>query len=295
MYNFTMFVAFAVSFGTGGYLLSLGIMTAGDVLNAFTQIAFGITGLGNLGQYTQAISQARAAAAPLFDVIESEPAPAGGKGKKLPSSKNGELWEIRFENVSFAYPSRPDHLVLDKFSVTIPAGSYTALIARIGSGKSTLFHLLLRVYTPLSGAIYINGHDIQQLDVHWLREQIAVVSQDMALFDGSIEDNVRLGAPDPSKVTHEQVVAVCKLAQADAFISNLEHGYRTELSAWNNKVSGGQKQRIVIARALLQDPKVLLLDEATSALDAQTEASVEESFNFAGTVVNCIWLVFKQS
>jgi len=189
----------------------------------------------------------------------------------LPKRISGQL---ALENVSFAYPSRPERNAVDGLTLTIQAGETLALVGPSGAGKSTLFDLLLRFYDPQHGQILIEGLPAQRLDPLDLRRCFAWVSQTPALFFGSVEDNIRYGNPAASV---EQVEAAARTAHAHEFIQLLPQGYQTHLGDGGMGLSGGQRQRLAIARALLADAPVLLLDEATSALDAQSEHLIQQA------------------
>jgi ATP-binding cassette, subfamily B (MDR/TAP), member 1 len=180
---------------------------------------------------------------------------------------------VELKDVTFCYPTRPNVPVFSQFNLTAPAGKVTALVGESGSGKSTIVNLVERFYDVQKGAIFLDGVNIQSLDIQWLRRQVGLVSQEPALFNGSILENVKLGKPD---ATLEEVKAACEVANAVAFIERQPDQYATMLGEGGGiSLSGGQKQRIAIARAVLKDPRVLLLDEATSALDAESERLVQ--------------------
>lgn len=182
--------------------------------------------------------------------------------------------DILIEQMSFAYPSRPGVLAIDQLTLTIKAGKTLALVGPSGAGKSTLFDLLLRFFDVQSGSIKLEGIDIRRLDLFDLRHCFAFVSQNPILFFGTIKDNLRYGRPD---ATDEEIQAAAQAAYAHHFITQLPHGYDTQLGDAGLGLSGGQKQRLAIARALLTDAPILLLDEATSALDAQSEYWVQQA------------------
>jgi len=181
---------------------------------------------------------------------------------------------IRFENVTFHYPSRPDTAAMAGFTLSVAPGETVALVGPSGAGKSTAFQLLLRFYDPASGAVLIDGVDIASLDPKALRAQIALVPQDTVLFGASARENIRYGRPDASDA---EIEAAARAAAADGFLRQLPEGYDTFLGERGLRLSGGQRQRLAIARAVLKDPPILLLDEATSALDAESERLVQEA------------------
>ena len=193
---------------------------------------------------------------------------------------------IEITRLSFAYPSRQDVRVIDGLSLTIKSGETMALVGPSGAGKSTLFDLLLRFFDTYTGCIKIEDIDIRQLKISKLRRCFALVSQNPALFYGSIIDNLRYARPDAPAA---EVEAAAKAAHAHEFICELPQGYLTQLGDAGMGLSGGQKQRLAIARAILADAPILLLDEATSALDSQSEFWVQQAL--AQLMVNRTTLV----
>jgi ATP-binding cassette, subfamily B, bacterial len=181
---------------------------------------------------------------------------------------------IIIDNLSFAYPSRPDVHAIDRLTLRVNSGATLALVGPSGAGKSTLFDLLLRFYDCQTGSIKLDGVDIRQADLFALRRCYALVSQTPALFYGSIYDNLLYACPT---ATQSEVEMAAKLAHAHDFILKLPHGYQTQLGDTGQGLSGGQKQRLAIARAILADAPILLLDEATSALDAQSEYWIQQA------------------
>ena len=177
-----------------------------------------------------------------------------------------------FDKVTFSYPSRPTQPALRDFSLHIEQGKSLALVGPSGAGKSTVFELLLRFYDPQSGSVALGGTDVRQLDPQELRNQMALVAQQPALFSADVAHNIRYGKPDASD---DDVVAAAKAANAHEFIMQLPEGYSSFLGERGVRLSGGQRQRIAIARAILNNPRILLLDEATSALDAESEKQVQ--------------------
>jgi subfamily B ATP-binding cassette protein MsbA len=178
--------------------------------------------------------------------------------------------EIRFEGVSFAY--REGQAALDHVDLLVPAGQTTALVGRSGSGKSTLLSLVPRLFDPTSGRVLIDGQDVSQVTLASLRSAVAVVTQDVVLFDDTIRANIGFGRPD---ATEDEIVAAAKAAAAHTFIASLPQGYDTRVGPGGAGLSGGERQRVSLARAFLKDAPILLLDEATSALDAEAEMQVQ--------------------
>ncbi|MGB3818288.1 ATP-binding cassette domain-containing protein, partial [Achromobacter pulmonis] len=181
---------------------------------------------------------------------------------------------IEFDAVAFSYsPQRPAHQGL---SFRIAAGERVGIVGPSGAGKSTIVRLLLRECVPQAGAIRVGGHDVNQLDTQTLLGQMALVSQDITLFHGTIDDNLRLGRPDAS---HEQVRAAARAANIDDFIMALPQGYATRIGERGLQLSGGQRQRVAIARALLRDAPILILDEALSSVDTENEALIQQALD----------------
>ena len=189
----------------------------------------------------------------------------------LPKPLRGAL---RFDGVSFHYPSRPDAPALHDFTLDVRPGETVALVGPSGAGKSTVFSLLLRFYDPQSGRICIDGIDLRAVTLDDLRGAIALVPQETVIFSGSAADNIRFGRDGASD---EEVHEAARAAEAHDFISALNDGYQAEMGERGVRLSGGQRQRIAIARAILRDAPLLLLDEATSALDAQSEAAIQQA------------------
>lgn len=218
------------------------------------------------------IQRAAGAMERLSELLAAEPGiSAPQQPRVMPSRISGR---VRFEAVSFSYPSRPDQLALDDFSLDVQAGETVAIVGPSGAGKSTSFQLLLRFYEAQSGRVLVDDFEVGEVDPRALREQMALVPQETVLFGESALENIRYGRPD---ATDEDVYRAAELAEADGFIQMLPEGYDTFLGERGTRLSGGQRQRIAIARAILKDPPILLLDEATSSLDAESERLVQEA------------------
>lgn len=210
-----------------------------------------------------------------FEIYDYKPKVISRKNL-IPEKVEGEL---DFENVSFAYPLKPEVMILKDLSFSIKPGKVIAIVGHSGSGKTTISNLIQRFYDPVEGSIKIDGTDIRDFNIPWLRKQIGFVAQEPALYSGTIEDNITYGV---SEYTEGQFEQVCKLANISTFVNDkslFPSGYKTLVGERGNKVSGGQKQRIAIARALMKDVKFLVFDEATSALDAESENEVQSAID----------------
>jgi ABC transporter fused permease/ATP-binding protein len=267
--SFAGYSAVAAVLWTGGRMLAAGEMSMGT-LTAFLLYTFTLAvSLGALAGLWEDFSKAIGASERVFELLDRQPTIAT-TGKRL----EGIDGRVRFDNVAFTYPARPDAPVLRGVTMDLSPGEVVALVGPSGSGKSTVAALLSRFYDPQEGSLSLEGHDFRDLDPDWLRERVGVVSQEPVLFATSIRDNIRYGRPDASA---DQVEAAARAANAHDFISAFPEGYDTVVGERGVRLSGGQKQRVAIARALLKDPRVLVLDEATSALDAESEHLVQEA------------------
>jgi ATP-binding cassette subfamily B protein len=254
----------------GAKMVLSGDMTAGALGQFVLFAVFAASGLGQLSEVWGEISQAAGSAERLTELLAIEPtikAPAAPA--PLPSPPRGE---VAFDQVRFAYPTRPQVSVLNGMSFSVRAGERVAIVGPSGAGKSTVFHLLLRFYDPAAGAVTFDGVATCAADPHALRSRIALVPQDVAIFAASIADNIRFGRPDASD---EEVARAAELAAASEFINQLPQKFDTMIGERGVTLSGGQRQRIAIARAILRAAPLLLLDEATSSLDAESETLVQ--------------------
>ncbi|MGK0248647.1 MAG: ATP-binding cassette subfamily B protein [Oleispira sp.] len=260
----------------GGSDVIAGELSAGD-LAAF--VFYAIMVAGSLAAVTEVygeVQRAAGAAERIRELLATEAEIKSPEEASSVSSASNSDALIEFNNMSYAYPSRPNTYALEKLNLAVKAGESIALVGPSGAGKSTLFDLLLRFRDPQSGDITISGKPLTKWDLQELRSQFALVPQQPVLFSANVWDNLKYGRPD---ATEEEVVAAVKAAHAQEFIEQLPEGYQSFLGEQGVKLSGGQKQRLAIARAILRDPKILLLDEATSALDAQSEYYVQKALD----------------
>jgi ATP-binding cassette subfamily B protein len=265
--------AVGVMLWVGGMDVIAGRITAGELAAfVFYSLIVG-SAFGTLSEVIGELQRAAGAAERIAELLRAEniiqPPVTGGVA--LPERVKGNL---QLQAVRFSYPSRPESYAIDGLSLTINAGETLALVGPSGAGKSTVYDLLLRFYDPAEGRILLDGVPLVQLDPLDLRRCFALVSQNPALFYGSIEENIRYGNPT---ATPEQVREAAKIAYAHDFIEAMPNGYQTHLGDGGLGLSGGQRQRLAIARALLVDAPILLLDEATSALDAQSEHLIQQA------------------
>jgi ATP-binding cassette, subfamily B, bacterial len=267
---FLVFASVVVVLWIGAQDVLTGRMTAGRLSQFVLYAVFAAAGLGQLSEVWGEVSQASGAAERLFEILAVRPAivpPA--RPVALPEPPRGE---VAFANVRFAYPSRPEIAVLDGVSFAVRRGEKVAIVGPSGAGKSTVFHLLLRFYDPLSGAITFDGAKLTDVDPVALRRRIALVPQDALVFAASIRENIRFGRPEGSDA---EVERAAELAHAIEFINRLPQRLDTPVGERGVTLSGGQRQRIAIARAILRGAPLLLLDEATSSLDAESETLVK--------------------
>ncbi|WVZ77546.1 hypothetical protein U9M48_025403, partial [Paspalum notatum var. saurae] len=274
--NGITFAIYAFNVWYGSRLVMYHGYKGGTVFAISTAIVVGGLALGSGLSNVKYFSEASSAAERVKEVIRRVPKidSESSAGEQLASVAG----EVQFKNVEFCYPSRPEVPIFVSFNLRVPAGRKVALVGGSGSGKSTVIALLERFYDPSAGEVTLDGVDIRRLRLKWLRAQMALVSQEPALFATSIRDNILFGKED---ATEEEVIAAAKAANAHNFISQLPQGYHTQVGERGVQISGGQKQRIAIARAILKSPKILLLDEATSALDTESERVVQEALDQA--------------
>ncbi|KAL2618435.1 hypothetical protein AAZV13_08G245000 [Glycine max] len=269
-----LFLSWALLVWFTSVVVHKNIANGGNAFTTMLNVVISGLSLGQAAPDISAFIRAKAAAYPIFEMIERDTMSKASSenGKKL-SKLEGH---IQFKDVCFSYPSRPDVVIFNNFCIEIPSGKILALVGGSGSGKSTVISLIERFYEPLSGQILLDGNNIRELDLKWLRQQIGLVNQEPALFATSIRENILYGKDD---ATLEEVNQAVILSDAQSFINNLPDGLDTQVGERGIQLSGGQKQRIAISRAIVKNPSILLLDEATSALDSESEKSVQEALD----------------
>jgi ATP-binding cassette subfamily B protein len=248
-----------------------GTMTGGELAQFLSYAIFMATAVTSLSEMWGEVQRAAGAMERTVELLESRPSI---RTPENPIALNVPTGQIRFEHLSFNYPSRPDTRALDDFHLDISSGETVAFVGPSGAGKSTAFQLLLRFYDPSSGRILIDGLDIALASPSAVRGQIGLVPKETMIFGASARENIRYGRPDASDA---EIGDAARAAAADEFITRLPEGYDTFLGERGARLSGGQKQRIAIARAILKNPPILLLDEATSSLDSESERLVQDA------------------
>src|SRR5690606_8965108 len=267
-----VFSAVALILWVGGHDVLAGDLSGGE-LSAFIFYAVIVAGaVGTISEVIGDLQRAAGATERLVELLTTPSAivislvPLG-----LPQPAPGA---VIFDNVSFAYPSRPDTFVFEHFNLQVKPGEKIALVGPSGAGKTTVFQLLQRFYDPLAGNILLDGIDLKNAQLSEIRSRIALVPQDPVIFASSVRDNVRYARPDASDA---EVVAACEAAYAMEFINNLPDGLDAFLGERGARVSGAPKQRVAVACAILSDRPILLLGEATSALDSNREQVVQQA------------------
>ncbi|AXE20916.1 ABC transporter ATP-binding protein [Runella rosea] len=276
--GFVSFIIFALFGGIvgvvwyGATLVQSGEMPFSELMTFIFYTMFIGGSIGGLGDMYAQIQKTLGASERLLEILD-EKSEVDVHQQVQPITVNGN---IAFDNVQFAYPTRPDMQVLKGVSLHVPAGQKIALVGYSGAGKSTIVQLLMRYHTPLGGKISVDGQDIQTFDITAYRQNIAVVPQEVILFGGTIRENIAYGKPN---ATHEEIREAARKANALDFIESFPDQLETVVGERGIKLSGGQRQRIAIARAILKDPKILILDEATSSLDAESEKLVQDALD----------------
>lgn len=266
---FTLFGGIVAVGWYGALLVQAGDLTVGMLFSFVIYTSFiggSIAGLGDI--YTQ-LQRSIGASERLLEMLNQpdEAEPTSVQGIKLSG-------EIKFEQVSFSYPSRADFQVLKELNFSIAPGEKIALVGQSGSGKSTIINLLMRFYPIVHGKILVDGNSLDSFNLTHYRQNLGIVPQEVILFGGTIQENIAYGKPN---ATIEEIRTAAQKAYALDFIESFPEGFATRVGERGVKLSGGQRQRIAIARAILKDPAILILDEATSSLDAQSEGLVQQA------------------
>ena len=272
MMNFAVYTVFAVTLQFGSYLIisSQGTLLNVGQLSALTTYGFMILmALMMVSMVFAMITMAQESAERICEVLRTAPT------IKNPAHPETEMRDgsIDFDNVTFKYSEKAEHRALAEIDLHIKSGETIGVMGGTGSAKTSLVNLISRLYDVTEGSVKVGGVDVRDYDLEFLRNNVAVVLQKNVLFSGTIKENLRWGNPD---ATYDELVEVCRLAQADEFIQQLPKKYDYYIEQGGTNVSGGQKQRLCIARALLKHPKVLILDDSTSAVDTKTDALIRE-------------------
>ncbi|TAQ87981.1 hypothetical protein B7494_g3666 [Chlorociboria aeruginascens] len=294
-----IYLNYGLAFWMGSRFLVDGQIGLSSILTILMSVMIGAFSLGNVAPNAQAFTTAVSAAAKIFNTIDRI-------SPLDPTSDVGEILEhvegtVELRHIKHIYPSRPEVTVMQDVSLIIPAGKKTALVGASGSGKSTIVGLVERFYDPVGGQVLLDGHDVSTLNLRWLRQQIALVSQEPTLFGTTIFENIRHGLIG-TKYEHENedvqkklIYEAARMANAHDFITALPESYETNVGERGFLLSGGQKQRVSIARAVVSNPKILLLDEATSALDTKSEGVVQAALEVASAGRTTITIAHRLS
>ncbi|KAI5779739.1 P-loop containing nucleoside triphosphate hydrolase protein [Geopyxis carbonaria] len=253
----------------GGSLVKSGAISIGELTSFLMYTAYAGSSMFGLSSFYSELMKGVGAASRLFELQDRKPTISPTIGTPVTSARG----VIKFNNVSFSYPTRPAVTIFDNINFEITPGTNVAIVGPSGGGKSTISSLLLRFYNPTGGSITINDVDISTFNLKSLRRRVGVVSQEPVLFSGTIAENISYGKPH---ATRQEIIEAARKANCN-FISDFPDGLETPVGARGAMLSGGQKQRIAIARALVKEPDILILDEATSALDAESETAVNEA------------------
>ncbi|XP_041798486.1 ATP-binding cassette, sub-family B (MDR/TAP), member 4 [Chelmon rostratus] len=287
-----IYFAYAACFRFGAWLIQEGRMEVEGVFLVISAVLYGAMAVGEANSFAPNYAKAKLSAAHIMMLISRESAIDNlSQEGESPEKFDGN---VCFDDVKFNYPSRPDVPILQGLNLKVKKGETLALVGSSGCGKSTTIQLLERFYDPRHGRVELDGINIKQLNIHWLRSQIGIVSQEPVLFDCTLAENIAYGDNTRTASTGE-VEAAAQAANIHSFIENLPQKYDTQAGDKGTQLSGGQKQRIAIARAILRNPKVLLLDEATSALDTESEKVVQEALDQARKGRTCIIVAHRLS
>ncbi|MBX4259615.1 ABC transporter ATP-binding protein/permease [Clostridium estertheticum] len=269
--QFTMYTCILLISWFGAKMIVGSTMTIGQLMSLLAYAAQILMSLMMLSMVFVMITISRASAERIVEVLD-EKSDLHNPEQPIYKVPNGC---VNFENVDFSYTDDKNKLCLKKIDISIEAGETIGIIGGTGSAKTTFVQLIPRLYDVSSGNVLVGGVDVRKYDIQALRDEVAMVLQKNVLFSGTIKENLRWGNKDASD---DELIRVCKLAQADDFIAKFPHKYDTYVEQGGSNVSGGQKQRICIARALLKKPKILILDDSTSAIDTKTDALIRIAF-----------------
>lgn len=266
----------ALEFWYAGTLVQSRQVSAADVFKTYCILMTTGKLIAEAGSMTSDLAKGANAVTSVFKVLDRNSICPEKSQVRDDKKKKQIIGRIEFENVDFTYPTRPRCRILQNFSLDVKAGTSLGLVGKSGCGKSTIIGLIQRFYDVDGGKVRIDGMDVRDMNIVWYRGFTALVSQEPAIFSGSVRDNIAFGKPNADE---DEIVEAAKVANAHEFISSLKDGYDTDCGEHGIQLSGGQKQRIAIARAIIRNPTILLLDEATSALDTQSEQVVQEALN----------------
>jgi len=260
-----------VLIGGGYFAIVKGVMTAGEIVAFYTYLGYLYQPIIRLSGTTAVIEQGMSSVRRIYEVLDTVPSPPEKANAIIPSQP--ARGHIKFENVYFSYDDSKNN-ALEGISFAVEPGKSIALVGPSGAGKSTILNLIMRFYDPTQGTIYLDGQDIRDLQLRWLRQNISLVLQEGFLFWGTIRENIRYGDITAGDKKVEQAA---RLAHAHEFINKLPQDFDTPLGERGVGLSGGQRQRIAIARAILKNAPILILDEATSALDTESEYKIQQA------------------
>ncbi|CAL1611148.1 unnamed protein product [Knipowitschia caucasica] len=287
-----IYFSYAGCFRFGAFLVEEGRVDVEGLFLVISALLYGAMAVGEANAFAPNYARAKVSAAHLMMLIRREPAIDNlSKEGDTPPEFEGR---VRFDGVRFTYPTRPDQPILRGLDLQVGKGETLALVGSSGCGKSTTVQLLERFYDTAEGSVMLDERNVKQLNIHWLRSQIGIVSQEPVLFDCSLAENIAYGDNSRS-VTMEEITAAARMANIHDFIENLPKKYNTQAGDKGAQLSGGQKQRIAIARAIIRNPKMLLLDEATSALDTESEKVVQDALDQASKGRTCIVVAHRLS
>lgn len=268
---FTMYTCILLISWLGAKMVVGGTLSTGQLMSLFTYVMNILMSLMMLSMVFVMITMSRASGERIAEVIQEQSDLRNGE-HPVTKIQDGS---IVFRKVSFSYQNDKEKEVLQEIDLSIASGETIGILGGTGSAKTSLVQLIPRLYDATEGTVEVGGLDVRQYDIESLRNEVAMVLQKNVLFSGTIQENLRWGDKEASE---EEIVRVCKLAQADEFIQNFPDKYQTYIEQGGTNVSGGQKQRLCIARALLKKPKILILDDSTSAVDTKTDALIRKAF-----------------